>query len=37
MYYNEDTEGISVSITLNLFLTQIAVGKGKIRNFIYGL
>ena len=37
MYYNKDTEGISVSITLNLFLTQIAVGKGKIRNFIYEL
>lgn len=28
MYYNKNTEGISVSVTLNKFLAQIAVGKG---------
>lgn len=27
MYYNKNTEGISVSVTLNKFLAQIAVGK----------
>ena len=29
MYYNKNTEGISVSITLNKSLAQISVGKRK--------